>query len=714
MGFGLQTRTCLISFAAFFVLVSLAEAPMAASRRPQCKPPVLQEGLFPISQRKAAEAVLADLRSGWRAQGLTLTLRPDANGGDSAAIDRALRAAREARDAKMQPVTLRFEPGRYRLSRPIVLTTADSGMPGAPLRFEAAPGGPVVLSGSLPLNRQALPQRLRRLLPYAVQSRVDGYAVPAQAVPPVPFPQRVGSTGLTRSPSLLLFQGDRPLWRSAWPNDDFATQQIARPQPGPVVSPEMVLQPALPNLAQEPALQAGGYWTFDWAYEENSVSLKSRGAKRDGSQVLVMPPLATRYAQSPQMRYRLLGGFSFLDRQGEMAYDDGAAAVYSWPGDALVEAAVVDQLVTVSAAHDIRFDGLAFEGSRHDLIAIIDSRDIAISNAYLGLAAGSGMTVSRSEAVVLERSVVSDLGEVGVAVLRDPQRPSGHILVADNIFTRTSALTRGYRPAVQLNGADNIVMGNAISELPHVAIIFAGVRNLILGNEIFAVDQETGDAGAIYAFHDLTTSYNTIAENYLHDIGLKSALKYAGLSNQIRSIYLDSWTSYTNIYNNLTNTESVSYWINGGYRNLVDSNIWFQNGEASGEIYDISHHRRGALGTYVFETPGSGSFASCSRLADRFDPAFLHDGVARENTVRDNFNIGGRSAAIPPKLAALQQVSNEHEIPSQRSNRRRSFADLLDDARRFGAPVGSSLAAADRTGALSALRYRERASRSLD
>ena len=567
----------------------------------------------------------------------------------------------------------------------------------------------MILTGGVPLARKSLPPELDRLLSAAQRKAVVGYDVPPEAVPSPPFPRRVGvGTEYTKEPGLFVFQGDRPIWRSTVPNVGYAVEPVAHPQPGPVVVPQVTVPPELARVTREPSLQAGGYWTFDWAYEENQVALRSDSQANGDPQVLVVPQLKTRYAQAARMRYRLFNGFSFIGRPGEMAYADGALATYPWPGSAPVEVAAVDHLVTIDGAHDIAFDGLALQGARQDIVAISGSHDIKISNAYLGLAAGSAIRIKRSEDVIVERSVITDLGESGVAVDSDAEMPSGHILIADNILSRTAQLTRAYRAAIVLAGHDNVAMGNAISDLPHHAIKFGGTRNLILGNEVSFVVLETSDSGAITAYHDLSTGYNVVEQNYLHDISTSRDLTQAGPERRVRDIYLDGWTSFTTVTNNLSDTEAMSYFINSGVENVVTSNIWFLRGGQSGQIYDYSPHRGDAVGQFIFDDPKSRRLAACSNLLARFDPAFLRDGKPRGNVISGNYNLGGRSVQVPAALAGSQQITAERLLAAPPIDRSRGLKGLLDLARQSGAPVGAYLEAADRSAALHALRYRNR------
>ncbi len=677
-----------------------------------CKPATADEVARQSRQAVlAAEAVLANVRAERRVPEQVIRITPAASreetSDDTANIEAALQRARLIRAETGQPTTLAFAPGRYRLRRPIILTEADSGTSGAPLRFAASSSGPVILSGGVPLAQQPLPAALEGLLPLGQRSFIHGYAVPPQAVPSRPFPRLIG-TVYAKPASFFAFQGDRPIWRSALPHVGYAVEPVANPQPGPVVVPQVTVARGLSQLLREPSLQAGGYWTFDWAYEENQVTLASGKSAAGRPPSLAIPQLKTTYAQSPLMRYRLLNGFGFINRPGEMAYADGVLAAYPWSDSAPIEAAAIDHLVVVEGAHDITFDGLAMQGARLDLVAIGGSRDITISNAYLGLAAGSAITIKNSQGIVVERSVVADVGEYGIAMQSDASLPSSNVVVADNIFSKVAQLTRSNRAAILLAGHDNVAVGNEISDLPHQAIVFSGARNSIIGNEISFVNLETSDAGAIYAYHDLTTAYNTIAQNYLHDITTSSALTQVGPARYVRDIYLDSWTSFTNIENNITDTDAMSYYINSGVGNVVRDNTWFLSEGPSGQIYDISHHRGRALGHYVFDDPKSRKLASCSNLAERFDPVFLRDGKSRGNVIARNANIGGQSILVPAALAKAQRISGEKMLPQALIDRSQGLARLLDIARQSGSPIGPYLEAADRRGALQSLRYRNR------
>lgn len=656
--------------------------------------------------RGLAAAGLAD-RTGTRR--IVLTISALDNGDASPAIEAALAQARAARVATGAAATILFQPGRYRLSRPIVLSAADSGLPGAQLRFAAAPGGPVVLSGGVALQPSPLPSRLAALLPPKHRAEIASYAVPSALVPDPPFAWRMTGIRFNTPPSLFLFQSDRPIWRSAFPASGYRRENVPAPQPGPSVTPRIPLPPEAPLAAAEPALSAGGYWTFDWAYEENQLTPVTSADRAKNPGERTMPALATRYAQAPVMRYRLLNGFSFLNSPGQMAYADGAAAVFGWPGKGPVEAAAIDNLVSIVGAHDIAFEGLALEGSRADVMRISGSSGIAFRNGFVGLTGASAIQITGSHGVLVERSVIVDTGDYGVVLERAPKNPSYNVVIANNIIRRVSQLNRTYRPAIYLSGYDNAAIGNAISDLPHVAVVFSGARNRIVGNEIFRVDQETGDSGAVYAFHDISAVFNVVAQNYFHDIATPSGLIDSKDSGQIRAVYLDSWTSRTEISNNLFDTSVVPVWINGGAMNAVRRNIWFLAGGPGPVIHNIAYSRSNSLGTHVFDTPAERGLSMCANAAALYDPAFLKTGAARGNVISGNTGFRGGRPAVPVALAALQTIGRDTfpSIPSPGLGA--TLPRLLDAARRAGARIGPALAAADRTSALRNLRYAESA-----
>jgi hypothetical protein len=627
-----------------------------------------------------------------------ITVAPSAD--DSATIDRALVQARVQRANRGGAVTILFRPGIYHLSRPLRLTSADSGMPGAPLRLQGDLTGPVILAGTLPLARAALPAELTRLISPNLRNRVQGFAVPPSFAPQPPFPSRASMPEITR-PTLIVTQGDQWLQRSTWPEHGYQRQVIAHPQIGPAVAPIVALPANLGALlAGEPALSTGGYWTFDWFYEERPVAGLAPRHLRVGA-------LTSNYPQANAIRFRLLNGFSLLMKPGDMAYADGHLAALPYAAVESIEASRLDTVIAINDAHDVVLDGLAVRGARATGITVDQSRDILFSNGYVGLAGGGGIGVSNSERVVVYRSVVADVGETGVALRGSENGSPARNAVIDTLITATGGLTRAYAPAVRLTGVGQVVAGDLITGLPHAAIIFNGRDHAIVGNEIAHTTQETADAGAVYSFGSLTTRGTVIAYNYFHDIVKAPGLDNT-IANQVRTIYLDSWTSGEIIAGNLFLRSAWPFWINSGEKNRVEGNVFADTGP-SGRLYDISNHWYDGLGDRIRHSMAGLDPHDTQLRGIRPGSSLFTTGRGSENVVAGNISIRSDNAIVDPSLASLQNVQPNRVLPSPSGSV--EPMPLLKLARNAGLDLTASVRS--RTAELSSLRYANLAAGSL-
>jgi len=76
-----------------------------------------------------------------------------------ATLARAQTEVRSLHKSASSPITVELAAGTYRLAAPLVFSAADSGRPGAPITYAAAPGAVVKLTGSVALQPQWTPFR---------------------------------------------------------------------------------------------------------------------------------------------------------------------------------------------------------------------------------------------------------------------------------------------------------------------------------------------------------------------------------------------------------------------------------------------------------------------------------------------------------------------------------------------------------------------------
>lgn len=110
------------------------------------------------------------------------------------------------------------------------------------------------------------------------------------------------------------------------------------------------------------------------------------------------------------------------------------------------------------------------------------------------------------------------------------------------------------------------ILNNSIHDSPYAGIWFLGNDHLIKGNEIYNVQQITGDSGAIYLGRDWTSLGNVIQGNYIHHV-------YGARNHKASAIYLDDQASGTTITDNIIANVHRGFLIGGGRWNRVEHNV---------------------------------------------------------------------------------------------------------------------------------------------
>lgn len=452
--------------------------------------------------------------------------------------------------------------GLCRVAGPVVIPPGSSGRSGAPFVLRGVGGA--TITGLRPLQPAPSDPAALALAPPAARSHLATYVLPpALAQRYAGFGGRGNAYG-PKGASVLLAQGDQTLRLARWPNDGYARAPVPQPQKGPVVAPSFASDHAA-AWAREPDLWAGGFWTFDWAYETAKV------ARVAGGQV-TLAPLRTRYDEGKALSYFVYNAVSELDQPGEYVVLP-SGRLLAWPArpDAPLEIAQAARLLSITGAHDIRVEGLALVGALDGGARVADSTNVVLSGLRVTRIGGVGIQVEGGRQVVIDHAGVDDIGETGV-FLRGGDRKSltpGDHAITDSKISRFGQLTRAYRPGVQLDGVGLNVTGSWIHDGPHSAVIYAGNDHRIAGNEIDHVVRETGDSGAIYAGRDLTARGTVIEDNFIHDV-----TPGGGPGTEVRGVYLDDYLSGQVVRHNLFLRVMDPVFIHGGSDNQIQGNVF--------------------------------------------------------------------------------------------------------------------------------------------
>jgi len=632
--------------------------------------------------------------------GESIHLSAEGTGSDQ--IEAALAKARASRASTDQGATIELSPGVYRLSRTLTLTALDSGTKAAPLTIRGASGGPVIFTGAVPLTEIPLPAELAELLPLTARSRVKAFRLPPAIIAAF-MAERVRSSGpQPQSAAIVVNQGNSPLHFAQWPNEGYARAPVIAPQPGPKVDATVTVEHTQAvRWAREPALRAGGYWTFDWAYEARNVKNVDTTTNR-----VELGVLQSSYRETKVQRYKIINAFCEIDSPGEFAVDPKSGTLVAWPVSAApVEIATLDTVVSVNGAQSVVLDGIGIIGGHGDALAVHDASGVLVENGYLGMVGRNGATVTGSTDVKFARMTITDTGETGLSVASGDvgSLTPGNGEITDSIFTHTALLTPTYRPAVKVDGVGETISGSLFSRLPHAAIIFDGNDHRIIGNEFTRTELESGDAGVVYTYHDLTARGTLIEGNYFHDIRRPPDLAETSWVADVRGVYLDGWASGTTIRGNLFVDVTAPVWINSGSDNVVAGNVFIRPTPSAIRIFDnsrdwISPVGQSARQTLSKRTPALNRRYGAPLANDPFD------GRPRRNLIGNNLVAGGVAVDAPIHGTSDEQISTQTVV-----NIGSDPMPLRVTLARFGSffnpLIRERLQDADREAALASIRY---------
>ncbi len=368
-----------------------------------------------------------------------------------------------------------------------------------------------------------------------------------------------------------LFSGDSILPLAGWPNVGYGRIDRAVDVAGDDRLHLSVQGRNTTDWQAEPDLRVFAYWFYDWAAQTYPAYVGADGR-------LTLRGSGAAYGIKKGQRLRIENALSELDMPGEWFLDRASRRLLVWPiapGQEL-EFSLAETLLEVDDSRGVRVRGIDFEKSRGDAVTVRNSEDVILDGVSIRNTGNRALVLEGGRACGLRRGLIEHTGEGGVLLAggnRKTLEAAGHFL--ENSTVRDfSRLSKTMRFAAELTGVGQRVEGNVISQAPHTAIFFSGNDHVISKNEIFAVVQETSDAGAIYTGRDFTARGTVIEGNFLHDIQADDPAR------EVKGVYLDDQASGITVRANIFARVQQPVFIGGGRDNAVENNLFYDSSPA--------------------------------------------------------------------------------------------------------------------------------------
>ncbi len=527
-----------------------------------------------------------------------------------ATLERARDALRAARGAG--PLTggarVVLHAGRYVPAAKVQLLAEDSGLPGAPVEIEAAPGAEVALTGARALPASAF-QPLRddamraRLEPAARESVLcaDLGALGVPQPPKIPDNFR-----LPFAVPELFFNGRR-MTLACWPNEGW-TNIVKILDKGTMKNDGSVTDSADPKKPRPKENRGGvftydgdrparwkvdqgvwlhGFWCFDWY--DDAIRVAAIDPAKKEIALKVGHTYGVRQGNPSPRRWRAVNVFEELDRPGEYFIDREANRLYFWPpekiGLARIALAVRDEpLLDLQGASDVALRGLTFEEAQGDALHVRDCRSVTVDGCVIRNIRRRAIVMEGGAGNRIARCDIHDTGTGGVQLGggdRKTLTPAGHVLEDSHIWN-FSVHQLTYASGLHFSGVGNAARHNFFHGAPHQAISVSGNDHLFEYNVVSNVCVSSDDAAAFYKGRNPSCCGNVIRYNLWRDIGSPR-----GHGNA--AVYFDDGDCgevvYGNIFYRCGDPGKGSFgtvFSHGGHANLAENNIFIECKRALG------------------------------------------------------------------------------------------------------------------------------------
>ncbi len=507
---------------------------------------------------------------------------PNAEGTDGpfrtfAAAQAALRQRNREEDSGGKPVVVDVLPGVYELDGPLTFGPDDSGTNDSPIIWRGAgvdpqSGEPLTIlragktiSGGVPVTDDAI---LARLKPQ-VRDKILQFDLRALGV------TDYGDYS-SESDSAELFLNNKPMTLSRYPNEGFITLEKFVTEGNPIMKlrttdsytqGKFILDDDMTNWSAETDAWARGYWCWDWVLTRQKI------AHVDPKKKILELEGEHEYGYRAGQYFYVYHLLCELDAPGEYYIDNDSGILYFYPPEEVTEdnlfITVHPSVIAGRGLTHVMFAGFGIDGCRKTAVTI-SGEDNSIVGCVLRNSGGGGIDLNGNRSLVFGCHLYN-LGAYGIGLNggEPKQILHGNSAAINNDIHHYARVQRVYAPGISIGGCGLLAAHNRITDAPHNAIGFGGVRNRIEFNEIGNVCYESNDAGAIYSGRSWIQRGNVIKNNYFHDI---EGFQKKGCVG----VYLDDEFSSAEITGNLFVNVTAATFIGGGRDNKITNNIYVE------------------------------------------------------------------------------------------------------------------------------------------
>ncbi len=516
-------------------------------------------------------------------------------------LERARNAVRALKAAGPLPaggIAVVLRGGVYRRTTSFTLGPEDSGTPGAPILYRAAPGERVVVRGGRVVDRfekLSDPTGLKRI-PKTARAHVLQANLKAAGITDLgAFHPRGYGIKPDKPAHLELFYKTKPMPLARWPNDDFSMRKrfttvrdLIGEKLGKFVNKTIDRtngfvygDPRHADWRDEPEIWLFGYWgrmyAADWV-EVTSIDPKTH-------QVRIAPPLPA-YAFIRGAPYFAANVLRELDAPGEWYLDKSTGMLFFWPpapvekGDVVVSL-LNEPFLTLNDVSHVAFRGLVFEAGRFHGAVISGGEDVILAGCVFRDIGVYGVRIEGGRNHVVVGCDLEYLGDGGVTMRGGDVKtltPSGHLVENCHIHHFDRWNRAGYQAGVSQLGVGTRISHCLIHDGPHQAVYVRENDHVLEYTEIHDTCFEAGEMGSYYMYGGtrvLGERGQVVRYNYWHHLPWNESFTRFAYTGR-HALHIDHMngdiTLYGNVFQHCSTKSGVFF--SGGPDNTIENNLF--------------------------------------------------------------------------------------------------------------------------------------------
>ena len=501
-----------------------------------------------------------------------------------ASLERAREAIRQSGAERREGgAVVILRGGRYRRSGTFVLSGQDSGRPGSPVVYKAAPNETVILDGGYLLSAEIFKPvadlQVSRRLPEAVRDRVLCADLRGQGITEYgQFGPRGWGRPQIPAPMELFLDGT-PQRIARWPNEGHIplgkiVQSGAQAEDSPSGSGPGVFGYNTDRAGRWVSAEApfiSGLFGVSWAHDTVGIAK----IDTEAGTFTTDSPHSYGFRQPGflgfQTHYHVVNLLEEIDLPGEYYIDRRNGILYVLPPYPLERSRIqvsllAEPFIRIENASSIHIEGITFESARGTGLYVQGGQGIRITGCTLRAIGQEGIAINGGREHQVVSCDIYHTGRGGITITGGDRRtltPADHLVRNCDIHSYNRWI-QYYNPAITAAGVGTRLEHNHLHRALHQAITFSGNEHVFEFNEIHHVIKDISDMGSIYIGRNPTFAGNVIRYNFFHHLS-----DYQTGGPGVQAIFFDDDTLYVakvfgNVFYRTGSTGVIKFHGGGG------------------------------------------------------------------------------------------------------------------------------------------------------